>query len=58
MLDTHLATLQKKHRGLDDKIRQELTRPVTDTGRIKHYKLEKLQIKERIGHLRRDDTAH
>lgn len=57
MLDTHLATLQKKHSGLDDKIRLELARPVTDTGRIRHYKLEKLQLKERIERLRRD-SAH
>ena len=42
MLDTHLATLQKKHSGLDDKIRLELARPVTDTGRIRQFKLEKL----------------
>ncbi len=57
MLDAHLATLQKKHRGLDAKIDQELRRPVTDTGRIRHFKLEKLQLKERIERLRRD-AAH
>ena len=57
MLDTHLATLQKKHSGLDDKIRLELARPVTDTGRIRQFKLEKMQLKERIERLRRD-TAH
>lgn len=56
MLDTHLATLQKKHRVLEAKIHQEMLRPVTDTGRIKHYKLEKLQLRERIERLRRADT--
>ncbi len=60
MLDAHLATLQKRHSSLDAKIEQELRRPVTDTGRIKHYKLEKLQLKEKIARLRRDDgdTRH
>ncbi len=57
MLDTHLATLQKKHRTLETKIDQEARRPVTDTGRIRHYKLEKLQLKERIERLRRE-AAH
>lgn len=57
MFDTHLATLQKKHQSLDAKIHQELQRPVLDTGRIRHYKLEKLHLKERMERLRRDDTA-
>ena len=58
MLNAHLATLQKKHHGLQAKIDREQQRPVLDTGRIRHYKLEKLQLKERIERLRRDDTAH
>ncbi len=58
MLNSHLTTLEKKHHGLQAKIDHEQRRPVLDTGRIRHYKLEKLQLKERIERLKRDATAH
>lgn len=57
-MHTHLAALNKKHSALDHKIQQEMNRPVFDTGRIKHYKLEKLQIKRQIARLTKDETAH
>lgn len=57
MLQTHLSTLQKKHRDLDEKIALEQARPVFDTGRIKHYKLEKLNIKRTISRLEREHHA-
>lgn len=57
MLNSHLATLEKKHHGLQARIDHEQRRPVIDTGRIRQFKLEKLQLKDRIERLRRD-TAH
>lgn len=57
MLQNHLATLQKKHRALDARIAGEMIRPVQDTGRIKHYKLEKLQLKREIARLSRDERT-
>lgn len=54
MLQNHLATLHKKHRDLDTRILREAGRPVQDTGRIKHYKLEKLHLKRTIARLERE----
>lgn len=57
MLNSHLATLEKRHHGLQARIDHEQRRPVLDTGRIRQFKLEKLQLKDRIERLRRD-SAH
>lgn len=58
-MHTHLVALNKKHSTLEHKIEQEMRRPVTDTGRIKHYKLEKLHIKRQISRLAKEtETAH
>jgi hypothetical protein len=57
-MHSHLAALNRKHTALDQKIRQEMARPVFDTGRIKYYKLEKLNIKREITRLSREETQH
>ncbi len=47
-LNTRLAELAEKHRSLERKIEDELTRPLADTAKIARWKSEKLRLKDEI----------
>jgi hypothetical protein len=47
---THVAALNAKHEGLEQKLREELNRPAPDTAMIQALKKHKLKIKEQIAH--------
>ena len=51
-LATHLAELSEKHRLLERKIQEEMTRPGADETQITRWKLEKLKLKDTITKLR------
>lgn len=46
METTHVSALQLKHAGLDQKLQQEMTRPMPDLAMIQQLKKKKLRIKE------------
>ncbi len=46
METTHVSALQLKHAGLDQKLQQEMTRPMPDLATIQQLKKKKLRIKE------------
>jgi hypothetical protein len=50
-LDAHLAELSEKHRNLERRIQEELTRPSTDSAVISRLKREKLKLKDEIARL-------
>lgn len=45
---SHANALETKHAGLDARLREELSRPVPDTGTIQQLKKAKLRIKEEL----------
>ncbi len=47
-----IDTLSNRHRALDEKIRDEQSRPSTDTLRLKDLKRQKLHVKEELEALR------
>jgi hypothetical protein len=57
-LATHLAELAEKHRVLDRKIEQEMSRPATADHEIMRLKLEKLRLKEEIEKLQALSRTH
>lgn len=57
-LAAHLAELAEKHRILDRKIEQELSRPATADHEVMRLKLEKLRIKETIEKLQAKSRPH
>ena len=48
METTHASALQLKHAGLDQKLQQEMTRPMPDLATIQLLKKKKLRIKEEL----------
>jgi hypothetical protein len=52
-LSAHLTELSEKHRSLERKLAEELSRPAIDDGRIVRIKAEKLKLKDEIEKLRR-----
>lgn len=54
--EAHLFELTEKHRALEDRISEELTRPAVDTVKITRWKREKLKLKEEIERLKQ--TLH
>lgn len=50
MESSHVAALQAKHDGLEQKLRDEMNRPVPDSAMIQALKKQKLRIKEEIAH--------
>ncbi len=50
METTHVSALQLKHAGLDQKLQQEMGRPLPDLATIQHLKKLKLRIKEKLVH--------
>ena len=50
-LDAHLAELTEKHRLLERRIDQEMSRPARDDVRIRRLKSEKLKLKDELARL-------
>ncbi len=50
-LNAHLAELSEKHKLLDRRIEEELSRPSTSDVEITRLKLEKLKLKDEISRL-------
>jgi hypothetical protein len=57
-LSTHLQELSEKHRQLERRIEQELSRPGSSDHEIRKMKLEKLRLKEEITKLESKSTRH
>lgn len=53
-LDAHLVELSEKHRQLDRKIEEELSRPIADDLKIAELKRQKLRLKDEIERLRHE----
>ena len=47
-LDAHLVELSEKHRQLDRKIEEEMSRPTADDLKITELKRQKLRLKDEI----------
>ncbi len=45
---SHVAALQAKHEGLEQRLREELSRPAPDSAMIQTLKKQKLKLKEAI----------
>jgi len=50
-LNSHLAELGEKHRMLERRIQEEMSRPGCDEAEIRRMKSEKLKIKDQIARL-------
>ena len=50
-LHAHLAELSEKHKLLDRRIEEELSRPGSSDAEITRLKLEKLKLKDEINRL-------
>lgn len=48
---SHLAELSEKHRSLERKIQEEMTRPGGDDTQINRWKREKLKLKDEMAKL-------
>jgi hypothetical protein len=57
-LAAHLAELSEKHRLLERKIQEELSRPGGDDTQITRWKLEKLKLKDEMAKLQNGHTQH
>ena len=52
-----LARLSEKHRQLEVKIREEMSRPGADDSQIVQWKLQKLKLKDQMAQLQRTNGA-
>jgi hypothetical protein len=50
-LNAHLTELSEKHKLLDRRIEEELSRPSTTDAELTRLKLEKLKLKDEISRL-------
>ncbi len=57
-LAAHLAELSEKHKLLERRIEEEVTRPGSDDLEIHRLKLEKLKLKDEIVRLSDSETRH
>ena len=57
-LASHLAELSEKHRSLERKIQDEMSRPGGDDVLITRLKLEKLKLKDEMAKLKNGHTQH
>ena len=57
-LAAHIAELAEKHKLLERKIEEEVSRPGSDDLEIHRMKLEKLKLKDEIARLSGADTRH
>lgn len=57
-LAAHIAELAEKHRLLERKIEDEVSRPGSDDAEIHKLKLQKLKLKDEITRLSGNETRH
>ena len=57
-LAAHLEELSEKHRMLERKIQDELSRPGGDDTQISRWKREKLKLKDEMAKLQNGQTRH
>jgi hypothetical protein len=57
-LAAHIAELAEKHKLLERRIEEEVTRPGSDDLEIHKLKLEKLKLKDEIVRLSGSETRH
>lgn len=57
-LGAHIAELTEKHRHLERRIEEEVSRPGSDDLEIHRMKLEKLKLKDEIARLSDEQTRH
>jgi hypothetical protein len=57
-LAAHIAELAEKHRLLERRIEEEVTRPGSDDLEIHRLKLQKLKLKDEITRLSESETRH
>ena len=50
MESSHVAALQARHEGLEERLREEMSRPSPDSTMIQVIKKQKLRIKEELAH--------
>ncbi len=48
MEQSHIASLQAKHEGLERRLKEEMSRPAPDMSMIQKLKKQKLRLKEEI----------
>ena len=48
MEQSHIASLQAKHEGLERRLKDEMSRPAPDMSMIQKLKKQKLRLKEEI----------
>lgn len=53
--ENHLQSLERQHAELKEQLRSEQTHPKWDEAAVQRLKHEKLQLKDRIEELRRDE---
>lgn len=51
MESSHISALQLKHRGIEQKLREEMSRPSPNETMIQSLKKRKLRIKEEISQI-------
>jgi hypothetical protein len=52
----HLSELAEKHKTLDRRIAEEMSRPAADGAKVNKLKLQKLKLKDQI--VRLEQTEH
>lgn len=57
-LEAHIAELAEKHRLLERRIEEEVSRPGSDDLEIHRLKLQKLKLKDEITRLSESETRH
>lgn len=57
-IESHLAELERRHSALEDKIKEAMSHPSSDTLAIAEMKRRKLQLKDEINRLRGGATLH
>jgi hypothetical protein len=57
-IESYLAELERRHSALEDKIKEAMTHPSSDSLAIAEMKRRKLQLKDEINRLRGGATLH
>ncbi len=57
-IESHLAELERRHAALEDKIKEAIAHPSSDSLSIAEMKRRKLQLKDEINRLRGGATLH
>ena len=57
-IQSHLAELERRHAALENKIKDAIAHPSSDSLAIAEMKRRKLQLKDEINKLRGEDTLH